>query len=486
MLDGLSLRHKVPLRIGLLVLVVATTVTGSLLVRAFEVFDEDLRLSSANMGRILSRSLTPALLHDDVWRAYEIINTPFDIESTQGALQAETVIVLDPELRIYVSTEPTRYPVLSEIATSSGELAGLARNLGTDASLEQRIIVNTPFHRGYVVTPIASDGVLLGTLVMGYSEAIYTERFGVFASRAALTTLLIIAVLLPIAIYWGRRFANPLVDLAQCMSRVGSEAPEALECELDEVRGNDELAQLNRQFRLMLAELRDKADLERQMLAAERLAAIGRFTAGIAHEINNPLGGMLNATNTLRRHGHLDPLTLKTVELLERGLKQIRDTVGALLVEAKPGSNHPLTPQDIDDIQTLVSAEAGKNSIEIAWRNGLLGEIDLPSTLVRQVLLNLLLNAIQASDEHGRVTCAVDHDATGLRISVRNSGEQMSDETIAHLFEPFATGRDAGRGLGLWVTYQIVTGLDGSIEVSSGVDDTLFTVALPVPLEEAA
>jgi hypothetical protein len=242
MLDGLSLRHKVPLRIGLLVLVVATTVTGSLLVRAFEVFDEDLRLSSANMGRILSRSLTPALLHDDVWRAYEIINTPFDLESTQGALQAETVIVLDPELRVYVSTEPSQYPVLSEVATSSGELAGLTRDLRSDAMLEQRIVVNKPFHRRYVVTPIASDGVLLGTLVMGYSEAIYTERFGVFASRAALTTLLIIAVLLPIAIYWGRRFANPLVDLAQCMSRVGSEAPEALECELDEVRGNDELA----------------------------------------------------------------------------------------------------------------------------------------------------------------------------------------------------------------------------------------------------
>jgi hypothetical protein len=242
MLDSLSLRYKIPLRIGLLVLAIAIVVTGSLLLRAFEVFEEDLRLSSTNMGRILSRSLIPVLLHDDVWRAYEIINTPFDIESTQGALQAETVIVLDPELRIYVSTEPTRYPVLSEIATSSGELAGLARNLGTDASLEQRIIVNKPFHRRYVVTPIASDGVLLGTLVMGYSEAIYTERFTVFAGRAALTTLAIIAMLLPIAAYWGRRFANPLVDLAQCMSRVGSEAPEALECELDEVRGNDELA----------------------------------------------------------------------------------------------------------------------------------------------------------------------------------------------------------------------------------------------------
>ncbi len=485
MLDNLSLRHKIPLRIALLALLVAVAVSGSILLRAHEVFEEDLKLSSANMGRILSRSLTSAMLHDDVWKAYEVINTPFGLSSTQGALQAKVVIVLDRNRQVYVSTEPDQYPILTDLVAANDELAALSRELDDELLLEQQLIAGSAFSNLYVVTPIVSDGVLIGTLIMGYSEEIFTQRFTTFAGRAALTTLLIIVLLVPVAAYWGRRFAEPLVDLASCMSQVGSEAPESVECDLLEVRGNDELAQLNRQFRLMLAELRDKADLERQMIAAERLAAIGRFTAGIAHEINNPLGGMLNATNTLRRHGNLDPLTAKTVNLLERGLLQIRDTVSALLVEAKTES-HPLTQQDVDDTRTLVTPVAAGQSIQIEWRNELTGEIEVASTLVRQVLLNLLLNAIQATGEKGHVACTVRSAGDALCIEVGNSGEQMSDETIAHLFEPFVTGHDSGRGLGLWVTYQIVTELNGTIEVSSGSADTLFSVHLPLPLQEAA
>ncbi|RLA37726.1 MAG: two-component sensor histidine kinase [Gammaproteobacteria bacterium] len=485
MLDNLSLRHKIPLRIALLILLVAVAVSGSILLRAHEVFEEDLKLSSANMGRILSRSLTSALLHDDVWRAYEVINTPSSLSGTQGALQAKIVLVLDRNRQIYVSTKPDQYPILSELDSADDELAALSRKLDDALSLEPQLITGPPFRNLYVITPIESDGVLLGTLIMGYSEEIFTQRFTTFAGRAALTTLLIFVLLVPVAAYWGRHFAEPLVDLASCMSRVGSETAESLECDLLEIRGNDELAQLNRQFRLMLAELRDKADLERQMVAAERLAAIGRFTAGIAHEINNPLGGMLNATNTLRRHGKLDPLTAKTVNLLERGLMQIRDTVSALLVEAKTES-HPLTHQDVDDTRTLVTPVAAGLSVQIDWHNELTGEIELASTLVRQVLLNLLLNAIQATGEKGQIACSVRCVNDTLCIEVRNSGEQMSDETIAHLFEPFVTGHDSGRGLGLWVTYQIVTGLNGTIEVSSGRADTLFSVHLPLPLQEAA
>jgi len=485
MLRDLSLRYKIPLRIALLVLLVATVVTGSLLLSAYEVFRDDLRVSSANMGRILGRSLTPALLHDDTWKAFEIINTPFSLDTEQDALQARTVIVLNRERQIYVSTQPIEYPMLTGIDSTDEELSMLNEKLLNRSALEQQIVENADLANLYVVTPIKSDGVLLGTLVMGYSHDIFTAHFTTFAWRAAMTTLLIIAFLLPIANFWGRRFAVPLVELANCMSRVGNEPVEHLECQLVEIRGHDEMAQLNRQFRLMLEELRDKADLERQFIIAERLAAIGRFTAGIAHEINNPLGGMLNATNTLRRHGNMDPLTEKTVQLLERGLLQIKDTVSALLVEAKE-TTHPLSREDIEDIRSLVTVEASHKSVHLDWHNGLHDTLDIPSTLVRQVMLNLLLNAIKATGDAGQVECRVEIVNAALRIHVNNTGQQISDETLAHLFEPFSTGEERGRGLGLWVTYQIVTGLEGTIEVDSGIDDTRFSVVLPLVLQQAA
>src|SRR3546814_3123447 len=110
---------------------------------------------------------------------------------------------------------------------------------------------------------------------------------------------------------------------------------------------------LNQQFSSMLNELEAKEALEREMVAAERLAAVGKVAAGVAHEINNPLGGMINALDTLQTHGTPDKLTTKTVELVRRGLNQIRHTVGALLVAARLDASQ-MSPADWEDLRTLI------------------------------------------------------------------------------------------------------------------------------------
>jgi len=480
-----SLRVKIPLRVSLLVIIVGCVITASLLYRAFGVFREDLLVSSANLGRILARSLVTPMLHDDVWKAYEVINTPFGIDTKQGALQADLVLVISRNGRVYVSTQPSDYPMLSEIGAGQPELNDLRRRIEQAPLTDQQLLEGLGFNELMVLTPIISDGVLLGTLVMGYSRDIFSQRFLGFAWQAALTTLLIVIIVLAPAVYLARRFTDPLVKLSNCMSMIGSRELDEIECALDPSPRNDELDQLQRQFRLMLAELRDKQQLEQQMVVTERLAAIGRFTAGIAHEINNPLGGLLTATNTLLRHGQLNPMAEKTVRLIERGLKQIRDTVGTLLVEAKHKS-HPMSRQDIDDIQALLQPEAQRRRVALNWDNRVEACLALPSTLVRQVLINLVLNAIAAAPEEGWVDCRSEIEHETLLIEVSNSGEQISDEVIAHLFEPFMSHQDGGRGLGLWVTYQIVTGLNGTIEVDSGPVDTRFTIILPLPLMAAA
>jgi len=456
----------------------------SLLLRASELFREDLQLSSKSMSRVLARTLTPTLLHDDTWKAYEIISTPFSDGTTEGSLQPQIVFVLDPQRQIYISTAPEKYPIQSEFGRNDSELEIVRRYVG-DTDTDQQFIDSSELDHIYVVTPIESDNVLLGSLVMQYSNDLFSNRFYTYAKRGAFTTLIIIAVLLPVGAYWGRQLAVPLVELAKCMKQVGLIVPEESFCRGRLPETGDELGQLNQQFQDMVHQLREKEVLEKQIITAERLAAIGRFTAGIAHEINNPLGGMLNATNTLRRHGKPDPLTEKTIDLIERGLLQIKETVGALLVEASAES-HPLTYRDIDDTRTLVSLEASRKHTTILWRNGIKGEINLPSTLVRQILINLMLNAIQAVPPNGTVDCTIQLTEGCLNIQVGNSGAQIEEEVISHLFEPFITGHESGRGLGLWVTYQIVTQLNGNINARSTETGTEFTVKLPIPLEEAA
>jgi signal transduction histidine kinase len=229
--------------------------------------------------------------------------------------------------------------------------------------------------------------------------------------------------------------------------------------------------------------LREKAALEREMVSSERLAAVGRLAAGVAHEINNPLGGMLLAIDTLRQRGVADGHTERTLALLERGLTQIQDTVSALLVEARRES-HSLTVQDIEDTRTLVATQAGERGVRIEWDNGLKEPLALPSTLVRQVAINLLLNGVQSAPRGGRVTAAFRREPQELSITVTNDGEAMDGETLDHLFEPYYTRREGGTGLGLWVTYQIVRQLGGEIRAGSSEDDTRFLVTLPLSGKE--
>jgi len=204
------------------------------------------------------------------------------------------------------------------------------------------------------------------------------------------------------------------------------------------------------------------------------------MAAGIAHEINNPLGGMLNALSTLRRHGTQDPQIEKTVSLLERGLTQIRDTVAALLVESKVES-HALTPDDIEDVHILVTAAANKKQARFVWSNRVDTILPFSSTLVRQALLNLLQNAVQAVDDRGFIKSDTYTENNHLIIVVENDGCYIPQECLPFLFEPFISGRADGNGLGLWVTYQIVQQLNGGLDVDSQPGLTRFVIDLPFP-----
>lgn len=478
MFRNLSFRHKIPLRGSVLILCTALVVTASLMFRAYQDLKHDLLINAESMARVLAHTLSPAILHDDVWRAYEIIHSPSQV-SKANIHQADEVLVLDARRQVYVSTHPKQYPMLSDPARVNPDYFPLQQLIENDPDSEPAVYRPTGSGKFYMVAPIISDGVSLGTLVMEYSGSIFLPRFYNIARSAIGTTLLALGVLLPMSWYWGWRMAAPLTRLASYMDKVGPTLPDDRELKLYESR--DEIGQVGAAFKRMLGELKDKESLERQFFFSERLAAVGRLAAGIAHEINNPLGGMLNAINTFNKHDDShDPRTLKTISLLERGLLQIRDTIAALLVEAKCQS-HPLTVQDIEDTRTLVLSDVHRLSLELTWENDVLDTLQLPSTLVRQILLNLLLNAVQAVEPRGHVRCHICCDSGQLIVSVENDGKHMDNEQLDYLFEPFVTSQERGHGLGLWVTYQIVQQLKGEIVVKSQPGETWFIVALPIP-----
>lgn len=475
----LSLRYKIPLRVIALVLITALIVTASMVFREYDESRSDLVAHSAGLGRVLAETLTTPMIHDDLWRAYEVIRSPQRRSGGEfETLATEIVVVLDTGFHTYVTTEPARFPLGVYPAQLESDFSRIQRTVETDEIGLQRLIEPATSRYIYMVTPLIADGVLLGHLVLGYSRQVFIPRLGSLVARSALVTLLVLAVLLPFSIWWGRKLADPLVALADAMDKVSVALPDP--AEVPKLHTGDEIGRLATAFRGMLADLREKAQMEQQMLVSERLAAVGRLSAGIAHEINNPLGGMLNALSTFRRHGAQDPQTEKTASLLERGLTQIRETVSALLVEAQVES-HPLTPDDIEDIQILVGAAAKRKNARLIWDNRVDATLPLNSTLVRQVLLNLLQNAVQAIDPGGIINCHTYVEAGQLMIVVENDGAHIPEERLPFLFEPFTTDRREGHGLGLWVTYQIVKKLDGGLDVDSRPGLTRFTIDLPLP-----
>jgi signal transduction histidine kinase len=143
-------------------------------------------------------------------------------------------------------------------------------------------------------------------------------------------------------------------------------------------------------------------------------------------------------------------------------------------------------------VLTLVMPQAHKKNLHVDMRNALAEEVQLPATLVRQILINLLLNAVEAALPQGSVDCAIDVAEGWLHLRVANTGSIPTEEQITHLFDPFFSLRDSGHGLGLWVTYQIVNQLGGRIGASKEGEQMQFAVAIPVaipftsPVEVAA
>ena len=388
------------------------------------------------------------------------------------------IVVLDSGFHTFVTAQPRRFPLGIDPTQVEADFNSIREKVENDEIGSQRLIEPPASSHIYMVTPVVADGVLLGHLVLGYSPHVFIPRLGKLIARSALVTLLVLVILLPFSIWWGRRLADPMVALAAAMSKVSVELPDP--SEIPALRTGDEIGSLATAFRGMLTDLHEKKQIETQMLVSERLAAVGRLSAGIAHEINNPLGGMLNALSTFRRHGAQDQQTQKAASLLERGLMQIRDTVAALLVESKVES-HPLTPDDIADVHILVTAAANKKQARFVWSNRIGSALPLSSTLVRQALLNLLQNAVQAIDEGGFINSNTYTENNHLIIVVENDGSYIPEERLPFLFEPFTTGRTEGNGLGLWVTYQIVQQLNGGLDVDSQPGRTRFVIDLPFP-----
>src|SRR5246127_4340552 len=153
-----------------------------------------------------------------------------------------------------------------------------------------------------------------------------------------------------------------------------------------------EFSQLFDRFNAMARALSERQALASHLAEQEKYAMLGRLASGMAHEVSNPLGGMLNAIDTIQAHGN-NPAVLQTsLDFLKRGLAGIRNVARAALVTYKGGSETGLlTPSDLDDLPFLAQHETGARRLHLDWQNLISKPLAIDGAAVRQITLNLFL-----------------------------------------------------------------------------------------------
>ena len=235
-----------------------------------------------------------------------------------------------------------------------------------------------------------------------------------------------------------------------------------------------------------------------QMKERDRLALLGQMAAGLAHEIRNPLGAIKGAAQLLAEPGpdeKADPASREFIGIILEEVDRLNRVVGNVLDLARPGGG-AVVPIDVNGVVRrtiqILSAEPSGERVEIQQRL----VPDLPRVAIdpeqlRQVLMNLVKNALQAVSESGRVTVSTrvrfgrgtrsgKPEGAFVEVTVADTGPGISQKALDKLFLPFFTTKERGTGLGLAISQRIVQGAGGRIEVRSfeGKGST-FTVVLP-------
>jgi signal transduction histidine kinase len=369
---------------------------------------------------------------------------------------------------------------------------------GLDAKGDKRL---------YAYVPVAVDPARLAALEISQSLAPLNEYVRSTILRTALLAALILALSTCLFLFLGvKMVAQPLQALIEQTRRIGegdlSPAPA--------VHGRDELAKLARALNAMCVQLaqaleRARTETDARMAAteqlrhADRLHTVGRLASGVAHEIGTPLNVISIRAGQIARGDLPSQEASECANIIVAQVKRITTIVRGLLdfsrrrrLSRTPSSLRAIVRQSLDLLEPL--AKKSRISLSVAGEE-MPDVAHVDADLVQQLLMNLLMNALQATPEGGCVEVAVlrervrppvdvgGSEGEHLCVQVRDNGAGIPAENIPHVFEPFFTTKDVGEGtgLGLSVAYGIVRDHGGWIDVTSRIGEgTCFSVHLPL------
>jgi len=245
-----------------------------------------------------------------------------------------------------------------------------------------------------------------------------------------------------------------------------------------------------------VTDISERLAFQRAARQADKLAALGTLSAGIAHEINNPIGIITSRVEVmlLEAEGEDLPAELrKDLDVILRHARRVASITQGLLSFARqsPGVRARVNlNRVVEEMLQLVRKDMDRARVQVTLRRDeALPEIVADANAIGQVLLNLLTNARRAIPDGGEITIETGHDpeARSVRLVVRDTGTGIAPEVLLRIFDPFFTTKPDGTGLGLSVSHGIIHDHQGSVDVESEVGKgTTFTVTLPMETSRGA
>lgn len=289
-------------------------------------------------------------------------------------------------------------------------------------------------------------------------------------------------VIAAILVLWflAQVLLKPLSDLTKATKEV---AAGNLDVELKTTGGSYETAELTRDFIIMARNLRK---IQAELVASEKMVSLGRLSAGVAHELRNPLNAIKLTILYMQRHRNDEEVFAESLGIIFKEIERLDKFVTDFLYfarETPPAKDYVDVTAILRSIIKLNQAEADRHHIRvnlIAEDN--LSEASLDEHQITQVFLNLYYNALQAMPQGGELTIEIKGEINndyrrGLKIIFTDTGTGIEDAIMSSIFDPFFTTKRDGNGLGLAISFSIIEGHGGTLKLGNREDGISGAVA---------
>jgi two-component system NtrC family sensor kinase len=471
---------KLSLAITTVVAAVGLMIGSVMVLNDWTRFYEVLGEKSLLLSESVAINSQKAMVRNDYWSLY------LNLKNITSRHEIISAMILDTEGRIQAHRNPANNPLgllFSPENATEQDLFQRAMDAREPMVLSSSEFSKTGFQEG--VVPIFSDQKYLGVVRvrLSASQLYETAKASALIMLALVLCFIIFGSLLGTIV--SRRMVKPLTAVIQGLEAVGR--GEMTDFDPIPIKNRDEIGRLSITFNQIMVELAEKKLLEEEAIMSEKLVALGRMTAGVAHEVNNPLAGLLNCIDTLRKHPDNKELVDRYLPIIDQGLHRIKDIVHNLLVGLKDNEYDEVEGIDqVDKLRDLMIAEIGDRDIQVVWENQVDKDLRIPGKL-EQIVYNLLKNAVEILPDGGTVKFKMYLHGSYLNIEVNDDGPGIPSKIRNQLFDPFFTTKHNGTGLGLWVVYRLTQNLEGIIEVESEEGQgTTFYVGIPTKATKAA